>query len=405
MAPGLSPDTPGRFIVDTNSSGHAAKRKMPGLCCFHWLNERMKNAVLLDDEPKIAISRERRPASRDLQRDLLDMADGTLRVLPLLAIIEGGSSRYVFVGTTAIFVQEGKVTDLRVWLDEEAESNDKGTLRECMPDDSQLDLLKIRLKARIKDFTKSASSSGENEECAARVSKRFAEDSLDALSKLRELRYDLERQLIDPPRGLTSGIVTSLTLLSIIIGKCTEQARRSVREGLWLWIAESDVYHAYRRHRDPQILRQDKASDFVFPDWTEHHDAAIRHCQSLEEQLREESQYVRSLLAAASSISSASEADAQARLNWIVAAVSIAVGVPGLVFSLYGANNLEELKDWSAGLWPYTALLPGSLAVAAWALHKKRAPVWVLAVACSIMMLVVLLALWMAPLPPPDACG
>ncbi|MEK0154772.1 hypothetical protein [Arthrobacter oryzae] len=362
----------------------------------------MGNADLLDEEPKIAISRDRRPASKDLQRELLDMADGTLRVLPLLAIIEGGSSRHVFAGSTAIFVQEGKVTDLRVWLDEEAESNAKGTLRECKPDDSQLALLKSQLKARITDFTDSASLSAENEECAAKVSKRLAEDSLDALSKLRELRYDLERELIDPPRGSTSGIVTSLTLLSIIIGKCTEQARRSVREGLWLWIPESDVYHAYRRHRDPQILRQVEASDFVFPEWTEHHDAATRHCQSLEEQLREESQYVRSLLTAASSISSASEADAQAKLNWIVAAVSIAVGVPGLIFSLYGANNLEELKEWSAGLWPYTALLPTSLAIAAWAMHKKHAPVWVLAVACTIMVVVVLLALWMAPLPPPE---
>jgi len=72
-----------------------------------------------------------------------------------------------------------------------------------------------------------------------------------------------------------------------------------------------------------------------------------------------------------------------------------------LVFALYGANNLEELKAWSAGVWPFAALIPGALAVAAFIMRKRRKKLWILAATCAGMIAVVFIALYLAPIPPP----
>ena len=85
----------------------------------------------------------------------------------------------------------------------------------------------------------------------------------------------------------------------------------------------------------------------------------------------------------------------------LVAVFSVTIGVPGLVFALYGANNLEELKAWSAVVWPFAASITAALAVAALIMRKRRNKLWILAGACAGMIAVVFVALYLAPIPPP----
>lgn len=357
----------------------------------------MQKVELISNEPKIAVLRQSRPSSDQLKKNLGKWPEGTLRIVPLLAVVEIESLRHVFVGSTAIYFQHGKLVELCVWVEDEATVSADGSVVKRDTDDLQ-DMVLSQIESRIADG--SASEPIENELAAAATSKLLTENSLAVFGKLRDIRYDLERQLINPGNRSNSAVVASLTLLGIILGKCADQARRAVREGFWLWIANSDIYHAYRKHRDPLILKQRQISTSL-PDWIGDHDSASRHCQSLADDLQEESQHVRALLVAASSISTAYEADAQSRLNWIVASLSIAVGIPGLVFSLYGANNFEGLKEWAGGVWLLGVLLTAAFGIAAWVLRAKHKSLWILSVACGLMVSVVLLALWLAPMPPP----
>jgi hypothetical protein len=165
----------------------------------------------------------------------------------------------------------------------------------------------------------------------------------------------IEQQLVE--KGSTSvsseTVVSSLTHLGILLGKALDNTRQLLREGLWLHHNDRDPYHSYRRHRDQTLLKVAEALPQSKWPWMPTYDAAVRQCESLEFQLREESRSVRSLLAAASSISSAKEADAQSQLNFIVATASIAIGVPALVFSLFGSNNFEPLKEFAATHWAW----------------------------------------------------
>lgn len=303
----------------------------------------------------------------DLTKDNLkkhELKDGgSLRIVPLLAATRAGNSRQIVVGSISIVSRSGRV---RLWVRTAevvtvGQAGDHTSLSEtpgsaCSRESR--DKLSAHLKLLLAESLPGNSSAPySDEELVVFVAKNFAERSADALEGLRAMRYDLERQLIkrDNVRAHSqlsaSSIISSLTLMGIIVGRAADHCRQILREGLWLHATNSAAYHAYRRHRDPSLLKAGELLDVRAIAWMPKHDAATRHCQSMENQLREESRSLRAILSAASTISGANEADSQRRLNYIVASASIALGLPALIFSLYGANILEDLKDFSQSEW------------------------------------------------------
>ncbi len=187
------------------------------------------------------------------------------------------------------------------------------------------------------------------ETVAAQLVKELAEDSRNALSELREVRYELERQLAESSAESTAleehtSVVSSLLQLNIICGRAADQAREVVREGMWVHVTDSEAYHSYRRLQDPTIINQYSPATSETRPWMRLHDAAMRQCTEMRKQLDAESASIRTLLTSASSISSSREADAQTRFNTLVAVFSLGLGVPALVLALYGADMIVPLN-------------------------------------------------------------
>ena len=183
---------------------------------------------------------------------------------------------------------------------------------------------------------------------AARHAKALCELSRNSVVSIREIRYQLEERLANESADDTADevhtwIVSSILKLNIVCGRCVDIARELVREGLWSYLDDDDAYHAYRRLRDPSLIVDQPPADIAMRSWMRLHDTAIRHCEQIDAQLTEESSTLVALLEAASSISSSREADAQTRLNTLVALLSLGLGVPALVLVLYGAQLILPL--------------------------------------------------------------
>lgn len=178
--------------------------------------------------------------------------------------------------------------------------------------------------------------------------KAVCEISRNAVSFIREIRYALEAKLAEESADETADeqhtkIVSSVLILNIVCCRAADAAREAVREGLWAYINDDQAYHAYRKRRDPALLVTQSAATIETRSWMRLHDAGIRHCEQILEQMTEESVTLVGLLEAASSISSSREADAQTRLNTLIALLSLGIGVPALVLALYGAQLILPL--------------------------------------------------------------
>ncbi len=192
-------------------------------------------------------------------------------------------------------------------------------------------------------------SSGEDaHHKAARFAKAVCELSRDSAIAIRHLRYALEQRLADESTGAAgeehTSVVASMLKLNIVCGRATDVSTNAIREGLYSWITDDDAYHAYRRVRDRALLIDVEPATAQTRTWMRLHDAAIRQCEALTELLNNESLALVRLLAAASSISSSRDADAQTRLNTLVALLSIGIGVPALVLTMYSTELLLPLQ-------------------------------------------------------------
>ena len=139
--------------------------------------------------------------------------------------------------------------------------------------------------------------------------------------------------------------------------------------------------------------------------WMRLHDAAVRQCQEMCRQLEKESDSIRVLLSAASSISGSREADAQSRFNLLVALLSIGLGIPALFLTMYGANLLLPLNTWpkvGAFLPVGFALLVAGAAAIGLAPRGSKRRVWLI---CGGIVLAVLLAMIAAAIWAPVTLG
>lgn len=215
--------------------------------------------------------------------------------------------------------------------------------------------------------------------------KAVCEISRNAVSFIREIRYGLEAKLAEESTDETADeqhtkIVSSVLILNIVCCRAADAAREAVREGLWAYINDDQAYHAYRKRRDPTLLVTQPAATIETRSWMRLHDAGIRHCEQIQEQMAEESVTLVGLLEAASSISSSREADAQTRLNTLIALLSLGIGVPALVLALYGAQlilPLDTVRQRLAFLPVGLSLLVAAILAIVFAPKGQTRRIWI----------------------------
>jgi hypothetical protein len=182
----------------------------------------------------------------------------------------------------------------------------------------------------------------------------IAEGSRNEVLKLRGLRYELERQAADllahrksiALRPLLAGVIE----LSTAIGRARDQAREAVREGLWIWLWDSDTYERNRTENN-------RAADA--PAWGSTHRTAVRHCEAIDVYLAEESSRLHDLLNSMSTFAVAQDGETQQKFNLIAAVAAAGLGLPALILSLYGADSFLPLDSFDRA---WRALLPIAVA-------------------------------------------
>lgn len=179
------------------------------------------------------------------------------------------------------------------------------------------------------------------------VAKALAERSRKAVHELRGFRYELEGRLGETLRGETSDrvVIAALVELRTALGMAEDMFAAEAREGLHLWLVDSEAYHSYRKAQDPLLLMPVEPARADSRPWMRVHDAAIRHCRTAAELLRAETGATAEVLAAASTVLVAAEGDRQASFNTLVGAAALGLGLPSLLLSYYGADPIFPLNE------------------------------------------------------------
>lgn len=205
-----------------------------------------------------------------------------------------------------------------------------------------------------------APTSGDAEHRATVVAKALAERSREDVTRLRRVRYDLERLLATELREAATRtlerLLADLLELSNAASRARDEARECARERLWTWRTDDDAYHAQRGLQD-RGLAAAAGGPGVERSWLRTLDAAVRHCQAVDRQLGEETAALRGLLNATATISVTRDARASETFNLVASVGGIMLGLPALVLTLYGASSVLPLSPSN-----YVVLIP--LAVA-----------------------------------------
>ena len=234
---------------------------------------------------------------------------------------------------------------------------------------------------------------------AATLAKGLAESARNTMRHVREVRYALETYLAESSKDAKASeeytdVIAALLQLNVICGRAADQAREAVREGLWVHATDPEAYHSYRKLQDLSLINEYAPATNKTRPWMRLHDAAIRQCQEMCSQAEKESESIRMLLSAASSISSAREADAQARFNLLIALLSIGLGIPALFLTLYGANLLLPMNTWpkvGAFVPVGVALLAAGAAAIWYAPRGSKRRVWLFCGTAVLLVLVLMI--------------
>lgn len=321
-----------------------------------------------------------------------------MRVAPLLSVTGPVGRRSVAVGRTRIVVSGRSSAAYEITI--VASWQESGTVGEFELVDHSGNDAAIRRSVQESFPTIEVSlPDASNESRAAQLAKELCENSRGAVAALREIRYSLENQLASTSRGSSAtaehtSVVSGLLQLNIICARAADQARELAREGLWVYLSDNRAYHSYRKLQDPSLLSLYPAATRRLRPWMRLHDTAIRHCQEMRKQLDAESDSIRSLIAAASSISSSKDADAQSRFNVLAAIASVGIGLPALVLSLYGADILLPLNTGPRQLAfaPVAVALLFAAIIAMWqGVRLRRGKIWTVSAVGIVVVLLVLL--------------
>ncbi len=133
-------------------------------------------------------------------------------------------------------------------------------------------------------------------------------------------------------------VLADVVGLSTVVGRARDIARSCLRSGLKYSINNPAMYHAQRRLLDPSLPpregREAAETDPTFPVY----DAGVRQCRALAQELSDEVDALRAVLASGSAIAVTRDAQAQERFTILATVSAVALGLPALVLALYGAS-------------------------------------------------------------------
>ena len=345
-------------------------------------------------------------AARDTQPN--GPGSAALRVTPLLLFPDNAEGeRWVAVGHVLVSVHSGSVsleaTVVAAWT-ETGTANEFALIPQA--ETSQQDQIARWTADLLRSQTEVPIGLADPTFIAASLAKTLTEYSRNTVMAVREVRYALEACLAESSTDSKASeqytdVIAALLQLNIVCGRAADQAREAAREGLWVHTTDSEAYHAYRKLQDPALINQYVPATHLTRPWMRIHDATMRQCQEMCRQLEKESESIRMLLTAASSISSSREVDAQARFNLLVALLSIGLGIPALFLTMYGANLLLPMNTWpkvGAFVPVGFALLAAGTAAIWYAPRGAKRRIWVLCgAAVLLVLLLMIVAAIMAP--------
>jgi hypothetical protein len=268
------------------------------------------------------------------------------RAVPLLRLIGDHGSRKLIIGRVRIAVRpdaQPEVTILvtALWSERERWTQANDVLAQL--DDS--------LGASLAEPPHPVR--GDEQAVAGTLAKAFAESSHNEVTRIRAVRYELERRLADQlanrRQELMRPLLAEIIELSIALNRARDQARAAIRDGLWLWLCDDEAYQRSRTAGPPD-------KDTPIPDRMQYN--AIRHCESMSSLLEEETTRLHSLQDSMSTISVAQDAEAQQNFNLFAAAAAAGLGLPALILSLYGAQTFLPFSSFDRAV---RALLPVGL--------------------------------------------
>lgn len=263
------------------------------------------------------------------------------RAVPLLEVVDAGEHRLIVVGQTHLLVSAGGVTtvDFVVRALWRAQAKRIQQREEEIAFTAFVNWVLIADHPHLAPSLQSvvgspASATGDAQDVVTALAKALAERSRNSVSRLRSLRYSLERLLAGEIRNSTKdveGLLADVLELSTAAGRARDEARAAMREGLWTWRTDDAAYHAQRRLLDPTLLDRDPDGAGRARPWFSTFDAGVRQCVQMQGQLGEETQTLQGMLTAASTIAVTRDARSQESLTLIAAVGGILLGVPGLV--------------------------------------------------------------------------
>ncbi len=279
------------------------------------------------------------------------------RLAPLLAVVvlpEEAAAKYkeataVVVGHTHVCVDQEGVVSLRAVIGQmstgpKRDVGDKsGVWRATSSSDPRL-LDALRLEWEKNDHDPPVTAQAR----ATRAAKALAENSRNAVARLRESRYEVERRfglhLRRQPGQDMELVLADVVELLAIVGRARDVARWCVRSGLQYSVNNPTMYHAQRRLVDPSLPpREGREAAEADPTFAEY-DAAVRQCRALEQELSDEIDALRAVLASGSAIAVTRDAQAQEKFTILATVSAVALGLPALVLALYGASAFLPLN-------------------------------------------------------------
>lgn len=338
-----------------------------------WQLPRGKALAALEDQPELVLlssdeTRQEKPVAS--KADLED-PETEYRLAPLFAVLtprppkqetrDNQATTVVVVGHTHVCVTAG-VTKLRVavtraWLGPQAGPGQRSGVWHAGGESDP------RLLEALRDYW------GQNPHTlpatprarATTAAKALAENSRNSVSQLRECRYEVERRFgLHLRRELDEDlelVLADVVELLAIVGRARDVARSCVREGLRYWVNDEDMYHAQRGLMDSSLPsrggREAVEEDPTFSDY----DAAVRQCRALDQELSDESEVLRGVLAAGSTIAVTRGAQAQEKFTVLATVSAVALGLPALVLALYGASDYLPF-DQQISVASYRLLYP-----------------------------------------------
>lgn len=213
----------------------------------------------------------------------------------------------------------------------------------------------------------------------ATATKAAADRSRTSVTAVREICYELSEVISEglrpDARKSPAPTIPQVMSLRAALALARDEARETIRRQFELGPDDREAYERYRRAADPALMIDFEPADHTTRTWMRTHDAGIRQCRAIEDQLAEQIEMLSGTLDAASTMWTAQQAKSSEDLNKVASAAALGLGVPSLVLAYYGADHLVDLHI-SAGstVVAWLPLIVG--AVPAAILLRNHQPHW-----------------------------